>query len=69
MTSNIHVPIGKVRFESEQILSNFASVMEAVMAARPAAVKGIYLKRVTMTSTMGPGVRVDLNAASALTAA
>lgn len=68
-TSNIHVPIGKVRFESEQILSNFASVMEAVMAARPAAVKGIYLKRVTMTSTMGPGVRVDVNAASALTAA
>lgn len=68
-TSNIHVPIGKVRFESEQILSNFASVMEAVMAAKPAAVKGIYLKRVTMTSTMGPGVRVDVNAASALTAA
>lgn len=68
-TSNIHVPIGKVRFESEQILSNFASVMEAVMAAKPAAVKGIYLKRVTMTSTMGPGIRVDVNAASALTAA
>lgn len=68
-TSNIHVPIGKVRFESEQILSNFASVMEAVMAAKPAAVKGIYLKRVTMTSTMGPGVRVDVNAASILTAA
>ena len=68
-TSNIHVPIGKVRFESEQILSNFASVMEAVMAAKPAAVKGIYLKRVTMTSTMGPGVRVDVNAASTLTAA
>lgn len=68
-TSNIHVPIGKVRFESEQILSNFSSVMEAVMAAKPAAVKGIYLKRVTMTSTMGPGVRVDVNAASALTAA
>lgn len=68
-TSNIHVPIGKVRFESEQILSNFASVMEAVMAAKPAAVKGLYLKRVTMTSTMGPGVRVDVNAASILTAA
>ena len=68
-TSNVHVPIGKVRFKSEQILDNFTSVMEAVMAARPTAVKGVYLKRVTLTSTMGPGIRVDVNAASMLKAA
>ena len=68
-TSNVHVPIGKVRFKSEQILENFSSVMEAVMAARPTAVKGVYLKRVTLTSTMGPGIRVDVNAASMLKAA
>ena len=68
-TSNVHVPIGKVRFKSEQILDNFSSVMEAVMAARPTAVKGLYLKRVTLTSTMGPGIRVDVNAASMLKAA
>jgi large subunit ribosomal protein L1 len=68
-TSNVHVPIGKVRFKSEQILDNFSSVMEAVMAARPTAVKGVYLKRVTLTSTMGPGIRVDVNAASMLKAA
>ncbi len=68
-TSNVHVPIGKVRFKSEQILDNFSSVMEAVVAARPTAVKGVYLKRVTLTSTMGPGIRVDVNAASMLKAA
>ncbi len=68
-TSNVHVPIGKVSFESEQILNNFSSVMEAVMAAKPSAVKGVYLKRVTLTSTMGPGIRVDVNAASTLMAA
>ena len=68
-TSNVHVPIGKVSFESEQILDNFTSIMEAIIAAKPAAVKGIYLKRVTLTSTMGPGIRVDINAASTLKAA
>ena len=68
-TSNIHVPIGKASFEGGQILDNFTSVMEAVMTARPSAVKGIYLKRVTLTSTMGPGIRVDVNAASMLKAA
>ena len=68
-TCNVHVPIGKVSFESEKILSNFSSVMEAVMAAKPAAVKGVYLKKVTLTSAMGPGIRVDVHAASMLTTA
>jgi large subunit ribosomal protein L1 len=68
-TSNVHVPIGKLSFSSEQILDNFSSIMEAIVAAKPAAVKNIYLKRVTLTSTMGPGIRVDVNAASMLKAA
>ena len=68
-TSNVHVPIGKVSFESQQILDNFTSIMEAVMSAKPSAVKGVYLQRVTLTSTMGPGIRVDINAASVLKAA
>ncbi len=58
-TSNLHVPIGKVSFDAKKIFENFAALMEAVKKARPAATKGIYIKRVTITSTMGPGIRVD----------
>jgi large subunit ribosomal protein L1 len=65
-TSNIHAPIGKAGFEPEKLLGNFAAFMEAVSAAKPTALKGIYLKRVTLTSTMGPGIKVDTNAAAAL---
>lgn len=66
-TSNIHMPIGKASFGSDQILGNFASVMEAITAARPSAIKNVYLKKVILTSTMGPGIRVDINAATGLT--
>jgi large subunit ribosomal protein L1 len=65
-TSNIHVPIGKVSFSQEKLLQNFASLMEAIVAAKPASVKGIYIHRVTLASTMGPGVKTDVAAASAL---
>ena len=58
-TSNLHVPIGKVSFEAKKIYENFAALMEAIKKARPAAAKGTYIKRVTMTSTMGPGVKID----------
>jgi large subunit ribosomal protein L1 len=47
-------------------MGNFAALMEAVVAAKPSALKGIYLKKITLTSTMGPGIKVDVNAASAL---
>lgn len=67
-TSNIHAPIGKASFAPEQLMKNFAALMEAVVAAKPAAVKGIYLRKLTVTSTMGPGVKVDIGAASALRA-
>lgn len=65
-TANIHAPIGKASFPPEKLLKNFAALMEAVVAAKPAAIKGIYLRKVTVTSTMGPGVKVDVGSASAL---
>jgi large subunit ribosomal protein L1 len=67
-TSNIHVPIGKVSFSKEKLLQNFAALMEAIVAAKPASVKGIYIHRVTLASTMGPGVKTDVAAASAMKA-
>lgn len=67
-TSNIHVPVGKVSFSREKLLQNFATLMEAIVAAKPSGVKGIYIHRVTLTSSMGPGVRTEVAAASALKA-
>jgi large subunit ribosomal protein L1 len=58
-TANLHVPIGKVSFEQKKLYDNLAALMEAIKKARPAAAKGTYIKRVTLTSTMGPGIRVD----------
>lgn len=55
----IHCPIGKVSFTEEQLLDNYNALMEAIMKAKPSAVKGAYLKSVTLTSTMGPGVKVN----------
>ncbi|MGG3161685.1 50S ribosomal protein L1 [Geobacillus stearothermophilus] len=56
---NIHVPIGKVSFDNEKLVENFAAVYEAILKAKPAAAKGTYVKNVTITSTMGPGIKVD----------
>ena len=55
----IHVPIGKVSFSEEALLENFNTVVGAIVKARPAAVKGAFLKSVTMASTMGPGVKIN----------
>jgi large subunit ribosomal protein L1 len=62
-TANLHVPIGKVSFEAQQLYENMAALMDAVRRTRPASAKGTYVQRVTISSTMGPGVRVDPNAA------
>jgi large subunit ribosomal protein L1 len=67
-TSNIHVPIGKASFEPNNLLKNMASLMEAIVAAKPATLKGNYIHRVTLTSTMGPGLKLDLPAATAMKA-
>ena len=55
----IHVPVGKVSFTDEQLQQNLDAVLGAIVKAKPAAVKGTYLKSVTLSSTMGPGVRVN----------
>ena len=62
-TANIHVPIGKVSFDANQLYENFVALIDAIKKAQPTAAKGTYIKRLTVTSTMGPGVRVDVNAA------
>ncbi len=58
-TANIHVPIGKASFSAEKLTENLATLMIAIKKARPAAAKGGYVKRVTLTSTMGPGIKID----------
>ena len=65
-TSNIHVPVGKASFDESKLLGNLATLMEAIMAAKPSSLKGNYIHRVTLTSTMGPGIRTDLAATTAL---
>lgn len=62
-TGNLHVPIGKASFEPQKLYENFTALMDAVRRARPSSAKGVFLRTVTVTSTMGPGVRVDPNAA------
>jgi large subunit ribosomal protein L1 len=56
---NVHVGVGKVSFERAQLLSNVHAVIEELQRAKPAAAKGRYFKAVTLSSTMGPGVRID----------
>ena len=58
-TNIIHVPLGKASFTEEQLADNFQTLIDAIMKAKPAAVKGQYLKSVTLTSTMGPGVKIN----------
>lgn len=65
-TGLLHVAVGKLSFNEQQIYENIAALMEAVKAARPSAAKGTYIKSVTFTSTMSPGIRVDPSAAQAM---
>jgi large subunit ribosomal protein L1 len=58
-TAIVHLVIGKASFEDQQLLENYATVIEELMRAKPSAAKGRYLRSITMTSTMGPGVKVD----------
>ena len=60
-TAIIHCPIGKKSFGAEKIAENFNALMDAIVKAKPAAAKGQYIKSVTLTSTMGPGVKVNYN--------
>lgn len=58
-TNIVHVPLGKASFTEEALSENFNALMEAIVKAKPSAVKGQYLKSITLTSTMGPGVKVS----------
>ena len=58
-TNIIHVPVGKASFTEEQLADNFQTLIDAINKAKPAAVKGQYLRSVTLTSTMGPGVKLN----------
>ena len=60
-TAIIHCPIGKKSFGAEKITENFNALMEAIVKAKPAAAKGQYIKSVTLSATMGPGVKVTYN--------
>lgn len=62
---NIHVPIGKASFETEKLVENFATIFDVLVKAKPAAAKGTYMKNVTVTSTMGPGVKIDASSVAA----
>ena len=57
----IHLGIGKVSFAIDDLQNNLAAVMSAIRAAKPAGAKGTYIKRMSLASTMGPGIKIDLN--------
>lgn len=66
-TANLHVPIGKASFSEEQLRGNLAAVLDAIRRARPASAKGTFMRRVVLTTTMGPGIRIDPNDAMTIT--
>jgi len=59
--SNLHVPIGKISFKNEHLVENFDAMTKTIVAAKPQSSKGIYMRNVTVTSTMGPGIKVDVS--------
>ena len=67
-TGLLHVAVGKVSFSEAQLAENIASLMESVKATKPSAVKGTFVRSVTFTSTMGPGIPVDPSAAQSMSA-
>ena len=64
--ANLHIPIGRVNFPADKLMDNLTAVMDEIRRARPASTKGSYIRKVTLTSTMGPGVKLDPIAAEAL---
>lgn len=58
--SGMHVPIGKASFSEEQLLNNFKTLIDAIMKAKPAAAKGAYIRKLSLSSTMGPGLRISV---------
>lgn len=65
-TSIIHVPLGKVSFEEAKLLENLTSILEAIVKAKPSGAKGQYIKGISLATTMGPGIKLDLQSAVSL---
>ena len=61
-TALIHVPVGKVSFDQEKLMENIATIVDAVVKAKPAKVKGTFIRTAFLTSTMGPSIKLDVNA-------
>jgi large subunit ribosomal protein L1 len=57
--ANVHLPLGKRSFSERQLLENYATILEEIMRARPAAAKGRYIRTITLASSMGPGIKID----------
>jgi large subunit ribosomal protein L1 len=68
-TALIHLPIGKVSFDEEKLLENLAAAVEAVVKARPSGAKGQYIKAISLATSMGPGIMLDLRPTFSLTTA
>ena len=65
-TANLHVPIGKLSFDNQKLTENLAALMDAIKKAKPSGSKGTYIRKVTLTSTMGPGIKLDSNLAQSM---
>jgi large subunit ribosomal protein L1 len=65
-TANLHIPIGRISFGEDQLVENLAAVMDAIVRARPSGAKGTYIRTAVLTTTMGPGIKLDLPATLAL---
>ena len=59
-TGNVHAPVGKVSFSEQQLAENIQAFMDTIVKAKPSAAKGVYLRSATVSSTMGPGIRLDM---------
>ena len=65
-TANLHLPFGRVSFDEQMLMDNLTTAMDAVVRARPSGAKGVYVKSAFLTTTMGPGIRLDMPSALAL---
>ena len=68
-TAVLHMPIGKISFDDDRLLQNLAAAIDAVVRAKPSAAKGVYIRSITLTTTMSPGVKLDLQPTLATAAA
>lgn len=67
-TAIVHAPVGKVSFEDNKLIDNLTAIVEAVVKAKPSSAKGQYVKTATLTTTMGPGIKLDLKSTLSMTA-